>query len=154
MNWRLCVLLFVVGLFGGWMGVACDAGSSQASSFTQSECQKNLPLLPNSPDGADVAATADGEYIAVSYKLAPFRCAQKVSFYGEFNGDVLEVTARPVDLDPAAVAGCDCTYNLTGKFGPYPAGAYTVKIFHQGDNQSGQARKEVGSFQVTVTSGT
>jgi hypothetical protein len=31
------------------------------------------------------------------------------------------------------------------------AGKYTVKIFHQGDNKSGQEKKQVASVELEIT---
>jgi hypothetical protein len=150
--------MFLLGtVFVGMLaiGVGCDAGGTQkVSSFQQSECKKNeqgLPLLPRSPEEAEVSAKVSGSYVEVMYKLAPFRCAQKVGFFVEEKEGEIHVVARPNDMDPDVVAACDCTYDYNGKIGPLAAGKYTVKIYHQGDNKSGQEKKQVASVELEIT---
>ncbi len=147
--------LLATALFMSCSLQACSGGPSNelVQQFNQSECMSNLPLIPHAPGDQPVEIATDGAYITVLYKLANFRCEQKVMFVSEQEGTIIKVTARPVDMNPSVVAACDCKFNLTAKLGPFDSGDYTVKVFHQTDNYGSPSEtSEVGSATVTVSS--
>lgn len=41
-----------------------------------------------------------------------FRCAQEVEGFYMSSGDQVDVLIQPKDMDPRAVAGCDCLYRV------------------------------------------
>ncbi|TNE47682.1 MAG: hypothetical protein EP343_19185 [Deltaproteobacteria bacterium] len=148
-------VLLAVALFLLCSLQACSGGPSNelVQQFNQSECMSNLPLIPHAPGEQPVEIATDGAYITVLYKLANFRCEQKVMFVSEQDGTTIKVTARPVDMNPSVVAACDCKFNLSAKVGPFDSGSYTVKVFHQTDNYGSPSEtSEVGSANVTVAS--
>lgn len=134
--------------------VACSGSPTNdlLQEFNQSDCMSNLPLIPQSPETQPIEITTSGSYINVLYKMANFRCEQKVKFVTEQEGNTIKVTARPVEMNPSVVAACDCKFNLTAKLGPFDDGSYTVKVFHQTDNYGSPSEtSEMGSANVTVS---
>lgn len=78
------------------------------SDFSQRECSGD----PYGEYDETVTATlADGDLDFV-WDEAPFRCAQDVEGFYRTEGDLLQVLVQPVDMNPRAVAGCDCLYRL------------------------------------------
>lgn len=137
--------------------LACGTMSAyNTDNFTQSECvsgdTKPLTIQQVPQDRDAVTLSAQGDRIAIDYQYAHFRCAQKVHFVAAKEGQTITITAQPVDLNPSAVAGCDCEYHLKGAVGPFPAGTYTVKVIRRWDNKSGEnATKEIHSSSLTLS---
>lgn len=152
-RWVSCVGMLVCTCVL-WACQAPEGSTLKVSEFSQGACSKNLPLIPQSPGGT-VDVKASGAYIWVTYKQAHFRCEQKVQFYVDQEDSVIKVTARPIDMNPSVVAGCDCQFDLSAKVGPFPAGNYQVEVYHKTDNYGSPSQTtKVSSVAVTLTSGT
>lgn len=153
MKQRWSLFCFVVGL---GIVTACgvpEGSTSLVSEFSQGACSKNLPLLPQSPT-SPVSVQSEGLYVLVSYKQAPFRCEQKVQFFVKQQEQTIQVTARPVDMNPTVVAACDCNFDLQGKLGPFPAGTYTVEVYHKTDNYgSSSETRKLSTTSLTLQQG-
>lgn len=103
--------------------------------LVQSDCDGN----PYEGDHeATVEANFDGPPYGVSVREATFRCAQDLSAYWRLDAGVLAVLVQPTDMDPAAIAGCDCLYDVETRVDPELEGAVThAEVWLRGDHQSG-----------------
>lgn len=76
--------------------------------FTQRACEGD-PYGGVEP--VVTAQKADGG-VNVVYDQAHFRCAQDVEGFYLASDGALSVLVQPIDMNPRAVAGCDCLYTL------------------------------------------
>jgi hypothetical protein len=133
---RRLLALFLLGgcidLPEGW------EDAERLADFTQAECSGSaLGGDTGGPVQPEVTAEADGDAVAVSAEPVTFRCAQDVEGFWRASGDgAADVLVQPVEMNPSAVAGCDCLYKLTMTVpvaAPVAIGLYT-----RGDHVSGR----------------
>ena len=102
--------LMAMGLMG-CAGADLPAGWEDAKhveGLTQSACGGS----PYEDFDERVEGDISGSPLVVAYREAHFRCEQEVeAFYRVVDADV-EVLVQPVDMNPSAVAGCDCLYDV------------------------------------------
>ncbi|MCB9638102.1 MAG: hypothetical protein H6728_00105 [Myxococcales bacterium] len=125
----------------------------QASSIQQSTCNaSDINQTPGDPEGKEsYTLTPKGNQIEISYKNAPFRCDQKVTWEAALSGQVVTATVRPEDMDPTTVARCGCRYDVSAMIGTLSQGKYTIKIVHKTDNYgSPSTSQEVHSEDVQI----
>lgn len=82
--------------------------ASKIDDFTQRECSGD----PYGEYTSTVEASAAGQGTSVTADEVPFRCAQEVEGFLRWEGTLAQILIQPVDMNPAAVAGCDCLYRL------------------------------------------
>ena len=97
-------------------------------NFGQSECAGD----PYGETETEVRATVGGPGIEIIAEPMHFRCAQEVEGFLRQQGDALDVLVQPVDMDPSAVAGCDCLYTITAGL-PFDPPA-TITVYQRWDN--------------------
>lgn len=76
--------------------------------FSQNECVGD----PYGEYTSTVTASLVGQGTEVTADQVPFRCAQDVEGYLRWEGPLAQILIQPVDMNPTAVAGCDCLYRL------------------------------------------
>jgi hypothetical protein len=92
-------------------------------------------VCPGSENFANDHATLVGgvSSVAVDYEEAHFRCEQDVEGYFRATGNKLDILVQPIDMHPAAVAGCDCGYNITFTVRPLSAGTLQTTLYRRWD---------------------
>lgn len=83
-------------------------GADRVSRLTQTECAGS----PYEAHDERVEATFD-DPLQVVYREAHFRCAQDVEAFAVDDGELLSLLVQPTRMNPKAVAGCDCLYDVT-----------------------------------------
>jgi hypothetical protein len=105
--------------------------AERIEGLTQTECA-------GSPygDGPDETLTATGKAGAVSiaYDAAHFRCEQQVEGFARTTAHSVSVLVQPIDMNPSAVAGCDCLYDIRMTVGGLDQGAASVELYRRWDN--------------------
>lgn len=99
--------------------------------LTQTEC------LASAYDEAvkeTLAATPERGAVHVGYGAAHFRCDQEVEGFVRRSGGKVDVLVQPVDMDPGAVAGCDCRYDIGMTIKGLSKGAVAVELYRRWDN--------------------
>jgi hypothetical protein len=109
--------------------------AERISGLTQAECDGD-PYGDTGSGDFDEHATFEGGVGAVQvvYNDAHFRCAQDVEAFARRSEGTLDVLVQPIDMDPDAVAGCDCLYDITMEITDLPAGDLAVSLSRRWDN--------------------
>ena len=131
---NLAVLACAVLLAGGCASADLPAGWEDAErieGLSQAPCGSSA-LLPDRPDEALRWQSAETR-LDIAYDHAHFRCEQEVQGFLRKAGERLDVLVQPVDMDPGAVAGCDCLYDISMQI-PLARGAYSLSLFRRWDN--------------------
>lgn len=105
-------LLVVASLWLGGCGPDLPQGWNGAESvdaLTQSQCQGS-PYEGTHDE--HIEGSMENSPVTVAYRFAHFRCEQEVEAFYRLVGDGVEVLVQPVDMDPSAVAACDCLYDI------------------------------------------
>lgn len=128
--WTGLVIAFGVGCAGtdadlpaGWEDAA------RIESLVQHECKSGSAI--ESPEGVRFAAGPQD--LEVAYDHAHFRCEQKVEGFVRESAAAIELLVQPVEMDPSAVAGCDCRYDIAIRL-PIRSGRYVAKLYRRWDN--------------------
>lgn len=112
------------------------AGWSDALSvddLTQSECGSS----PYEPHDERVEGDIASSPLVVLYREAHFRCAQDVEGFYHVVDDRVEVLVQPTDMDPDAVAGCDCLYDVDMSISlEVDLAPTSLTVFRRWDNQN------------------
>ena len=101
----------------------------RVKSFAQAVCPGSDMTF--SDEGASFSGGAGN--IGVVYKQAHFRCEQKVEGFWKAAGDAVDILVQPIDMNPAAVAMCDCGYDITFVVDPVSAGLHTATLYRRWD---------------------
>lgn len=101
--------------------------------FVQKDCGGTPYDTGVAPPVATLAAS--GGQTAVAVGPLDFRCAKPVQGFWIEDGDQVSVLVQPIDMNPAAVAGCDCLYDVEFTL---PVSTAAVEVYTRGDNQSGR----------------
>jgi hypothetical protein len=104
-------------------------GAQRIEHFEQHPCGDSALNAP--AEMIDVEAAQDG--IRVDYEHAHFRCEQDVEGYLRETGTKLDVLVQPIDMNPKAVAACDCTYAVAMTL-PAKSGQHEVTVYRRWDN--------------------
>lgn len=114
-----------------------DLGKDLPQGWEDAAQAKNLvqEVCPGSEDFTDEHASfAGGEgSIAVDYQHAHFRCEQDVEGFFKVGDGTVEMLVQPIDMNPSAVAGCDCGYNITFLAEPVAAGTMQTTLYRRWD---------------------
>jgi hypothetical protein len=104
----------------------------RAKSFVQTACPGSDMLF------SDEAASFTGGAgnIGVAYKQAHFRCEQKVEGFWKGTGDSVDILVQPIDMYPAAVAMCDCGYDITFVVEPVSPGSHLTTLYRRWDGMN------------------
>ncbi len=122
-------------------------GAVGVNSFVQSECGGT----PEEGDQARVTFTRRDSAIQANLSEARFRCEQEVEGFVKVEEGTIQFLVQPVDMNPDAVAGCDCLYNVTMDVQELEPDAYDVSLSVRGDKQSGQEEPvELGSEKILI----
>jgi hypothetical protein len=83
--------------------------AQRVTSLTQTECLTGSPY-----EGYDERVEGDLSVspLQVALREARFRCAQDVAGFYRLAGTGVDVLVQPIDMNPRAVAGCDCLYDI------------------------------------------
>lgn len=123
-------LVFVVGcsadLPAGW------EDATPVDALVQHKCDGS-PYDDEKHDER-VASDLTGDPLEVQVFEAHFRCAQDVEAFFTRDGDQLDVLVQPIDMDPAAVAACDCLYDLDIEVTTTDEPPTSVTVFRRWDN--------------------
>jgi hypothetical protein len=126
-----------------------EGASASAAAVSQSGCIGSLAELEQGRREHVEIRPAAGR-IRFDYRNAHFRCEQRVGAWVRRNGSAVDVVVRPVDMSPAAVAKCDCLYDVSFEV-PLPAGTYDVVVHRRWDNRhSPNDPVRIGSERITV----
>lgn len=115
-----------VDLPAGW------EDAKRVSDFTQADCDGS-PYDSDVPD-VTVTAEADATSVTVSAEPLPFRCAQDVEGFWKASGGAVDLLVQPIDMNPSAVAGCDCLYRIDATI--ESPGAESVTVWRRWDNMN------------------
>jgi hypothetical protein len=74
-----------------------------------------------------------GAELTVIYEHAHFRCEQPVEAYLREEAQSLELLVQPIDMNPDAVAGCDCRYQISMQIS-LDSDAHQLTLFRRWDN--------------------
>jgi len=106
------------------------SGAASVKTLVQEECPGSDLMF--SDEGASF--TGGTRSIGVVYQDAHFRCEQKVEAFSKTAGDAVDILVQPIDMDPKAVAMCDCGYKITFTVEPVAAGTHTTTLYRRWDN--------------------
>jgi hypothetical protein len=120
------------------IGGACSSDSADLpQGWEGARHAKNLvqEVCPSSMDFSDEGAafTGGAGNIGVDYRQAHFRCEQDVEGFFKTAGGGVDILVQPIDMHPAAVAACDCGYNITFVVDPVPAGTMLTTLYRRWD---------------------
>lgn len=104
--------------------------AERVEGLKQAPCAGSA-LGRDTPEALQANAAASG--IAVSYDHAHFRCEQDVEAFVRRASGALDLLVQPIDMDPSAVAGCDCLYDVSMQV-PVARGDYRLKLYRRWDN--------------------
>lgn len=124
------MLLFLIAC-----GPDLPAGWEDAQPVTelvQTECGDS----PYEPFTSTVSADLAADPLSIQVTHAHFRCAQDVEGFYRQQGDVLDVLVQPIDMNPIAIAACDCLYDLDITIDTDPVGSVTV--YRRWDNENSE----------------
>jgi hypothetical protein len=106
--------------------------ADRVASFEQSVCGESPS---GGPSESLEIATSPGA-VEVGYHHAHFRCSQTVEAFARSSTGVMDILVQPVDMDPLAVARCDCLYEITMSIAA-PVGQYELTLYRRWDHKSG-----------------
>lgn len=139
-----------------WLGGCADEKSDMPPGWEAAERIEELVQQPcggnalgnEKPEALTVAAADHG--IDVAYDHAHFRCVQDVEAFAKRAAGDVDVLVQPIDMDPKAVAGCDCLYDISMSV-PAPRGSYKLTVYRRWDNiNKPNAPVKIGSSDVEV----
>jgi hypothetical protein len=145
MRWiRLATMVLAISLRGCTEGLPPGWEDAEPiEDFHQRECSGD----PYGASHERVEAESTADAIGVDYLEAHFRCEQKVEGFFKTRGAHVEVLVQPVDMDPSAVAACDCLYDIRMTV-PVEA-PVSLTLFRRWDNQNEPNDPvEIGSVDV------
>lgn len=77
--------------------------------ITQSDCKGSVI---GSGETEEIQTSQQGSVVELNYVDAHFRCDQAVEGFARRGEDSVDLLFQPVDMNPSAVARCDCRYDL------------------------------------------
>lgn len=103
------------------------------TTLTQSTCDGSPLEEHDERVEGDISASP----LEVAIREGHFRCAQDVEgFYRIVEGDI-EVLVQPTDMNPSAVAGCDCLYDIDMTLAlDADLAPDNVRVYRRWDNQN------------------
>jgi hypothetical protein len=143
-------------VFGALVLVGCGGAdlpegwetAKAIEGLTQTEC-KGSALDETIME--QLVATPEAGAVRLKYNAAHFRCEQEVEGFVRIGSGKVDVLVQPVDMDPSAVAGCDCLYDIGMAIKGLPKGAVDVELYRRWDNINDPNDPEkVGSAEVQV----
>ncbi|MGK3987829.1 hypothetical protein WME99_32610 [Sorangium sp. So ce136] len=116
--------------------------------LTQSEC---MASAYDETVKETLAATTESGAVRLDYRAAHFRCDQEVEGFVRTAGGKVEVLVQPTEMDPGAVAGCDCRYDIGMTLEGLGKGAVAVELYRRWDNlNEPNDPVKVGSAEVQI----
>lgn len=127
-------------ILAGWFVAGCaDAATSDLPAGWE-DAQRVEKLVQMTCGGSGLDDTPEslslgvpGSELPVTYQHAHFRCVQPVEAFVRERDAALHVLVQPVDMDPDAVAGCDCRYTIQMQL-PLDSEAHSISLFRRWDN--------------------
>ncbi|WP_438013794.1 hypothetical protein WMF18_22980 [Sorangium sp. So ce315] len=124
---------------GMLLGIGCGGAdlpegwedATAIEGLTQSECKASAY---DETVKETLAATPERGAVRLDYGAAHFRCDQEVEGFVRIAGGKMDVLVQPVDMDPGAVAGCDCRYDIGMTIEGLSKGAVAVELYRRWDN--------------------
>ncbi|WP_437661923.1 hypothetical protein [Sorangium sp. So ce1182] len=148
---RKCMVTAGVLLLVGCGGADLPEGWEDAEAIeglTQSECRASAY---DETVKETLAATPESGAVRLDYRAAHFRCDQKVEGFVRTAGGKAEVLVQPTEMDPGAVAGCDCLYDIGMTLEGLGKGAVAVELYRRWDNlNEPNDPVKVGSADVEI----
>ena len=125
------------------------ADALPVASLTQGACDGD----PYAGDPNErLEAEGGAGQATLHYREAHFRCEQDVEGFYLLDGGTLSVLVQPIDMDPSAVAGCDCLYDIDMEVAQLPAGTLTVDLFRRWDNiNDDNDPVAIGSAEIEIS---
>ncbi|KYF71981.1 hypothetical protein BE11_03505 [Sorangium cellulosum] len=125
--------------FGMLLAVGCGGAdlpegwedAEAIEGLTQSECTASAY---DATVKETLAATPERGAVHLDYGAAHFRCEQAVEGFVRRSGGKVDVLVQPVDMDPSAVAGCDCRYDIGMTIKGLGKGTVAVDLYRRWDN--------------------
>jgi hypothetical protein len=141
-----------------WL-TACTSNSHDADLPSGWEAAERLEELSQMPCAGSaltnesqeaLAWTAASDSLSVFYDHAHFRCVQDVEAFMKRGDDAIDILVQPIDMNPTAVAGCDCLYDISMQV-PAPKGDYTLTLYRRWDNMNRpNTPVKIGDAELTV----
>ncbi len=123
MTFILALLACGADLPEGW------EDAQPVDDFTQSDCDGS-PYDTGWSEAMTASAADPG--IRVVGEPVHFRCAQDVEAFYRTASGAIDVLIQPVDMNPKAVAGCDCLYRVEAGIPEAPPAE--VSLYRRWDN--------------------
>lgn len=144
--WMVAALLLVgcggADLPEGWQDAEAIEG------LTQSECTASAY---DETVKEALVATPERGAVRLEYRAAHFRCEQEVEGFVRMAGGRVDVLVQPADMDPGAVAGCDCRYDVGMTLEGLSEGTVSIALYRRWDNlNEPNDPEEVGSAEVQI----
>jgi len=146
----LCVALWLTGcadspdvpdLPAGW------EDAERIAELTQAPCGRSA-LADDVPEELGWSVGDDG--LTVTYDHGHFRCEQDVEGFVRREGDAIDLLVQPIDMDPQAIAACDCLYDISLQLTP-PSGDYTLTLYRRWDKHNKpNPTVEIGAAEIAV----
>jgi hypothetical protein len=106
--------------------------ADRVASFEQSVCGES----PSEGPSESLEIVTSPGAVEVGYHHAHFRCSQAVEAFARSSIGIMDILVQPVDMDPLAVARCDCLYEITMSIAA-PVGQYELTLYRRWDHKSG-----------------
>lgn len=137
----------------GFLGACADSNTNLPAGWEAAERIEKLMQMTCSHSGLDdiEETLSRGDVtksaLDLTYEHAHFRCEQPVEGYLREHAGALEALVQPIDMDPDAVAGCDCLYTIEMHV-PIDQHAHQITVFRRWDNlNSPNAPIRIGSLE-------
>ena len=121
----------------------------KVDGVTQSECQDSA-YDENVID--TFSGVVNGNSIDLMYTNAHFRCSQDIEVFQIKEEDIYKFLIQPADMNPSAVAKCDCLYDISWKTEDITTDSYVFTLHTRGDHKSGRdTPKEIATVELSNT---
>ncbi|AUX34148.1 hypothetical protein SOCE836_063160 [Sorangium cellulosum] len=144
-------------MMGAGMLLAVGCGADLPEGWEDAEAIEGLTQSECTASAYDttvketLAATPERGAVHIDYGAGHFRCAQEVEGFVRIAGGKVGVLVQPVDMDPSAVAGCDCRYDIGMTIKGLSKGAVAVDLYRRWDNlNEPNDPVKIGSAEVEI----
>jgi hypothetical protein len=138
---------------------ACGSDSHDSDLPAGWETAERVEELSQAPCGGsalrddipeELGWSAADTGLTVTYDHAHFRCVQDVEAFIRRGKDALDLLVQPIDMNPTAVAGCDCLYDIALQVSA-PRGDYALTLYRRWDNiNRPNTPVKIGEAEISV----